>query len=862
MNLSYKGKLVLACVSLALAPLCVAGVIVGVETRSSLLDQAGDLERERVLRVNEQAESYITSIIDDLRLLTRVRGFSGLSQTQIADVLAETIAFTGQFDELAMLDLAGQEIAKASRLRLISTRDLRNRFESVPFQYVIEQDDVYYGPVQFNASNGEPYIEVALPVPNPERTETTMVLHGVMRMKRVWRLLGDVTLSEGQVLYILNASGRVIAHRNPSVVLRHTTVTYDPAESVRRGLDGERVVAAAEPLHLGPQRLVVVSERDLRSALKQARTRLMMLLGVFAAAALASFFVILPLMSSFVKPLDSLLHAHQLVMEGDLSARVPVGRRDEFGILARSFNRMTEAMEQSKNALTREIAVRRESEKKFRYIAESIEEVFWLGSTDFSRVYYISPAFERMWGIPATELYQRPRVWLESVVEEDRPVIRDAIKSVSADSSANVEFPEYRITTAWGAVRWMLARAFFVYDEERAEQIVAGVMTDITSRKEFELGLVKANRAKSEFLANVSHEMRTPLNGVLGMANLLASHDLPADQRELLSMIRQSTENMQAIVDDLLDLAKIDAGKLLLRPEVFALKPFLDATMKSLESQAERKSLSLAVVYNGDPSARYSGDKTRLGQIIVNLVTNAIKYTDTGGITVECTLGDRLSFSVSDTGPGIPESRLSDIFESFTQLEHTYTKEHRGLGLGLSIVKQIVELMNGEITIESTIGEGSVFTVVLPRADAEPEVPTEPEGDSRESILQSLHGKTVRVLVTEDEAINRLYITQFLSMHGFEVTQAADGEEAVTLYQENEFEIILMDVGLPHLNGLEVTRAIRRLESESGSHVPVIALTAHALPEDFENCREAGMDDIVTKPIDERKLLTTISLHV
>jgi len=390
----------------------------------------------------------------------------------------------------------------------------------------------------------------------------------------------------------------------------------------------------------------------------------------------------------------------------------------------------------------------------------------------------------------------------------------------------------------------------------------------------------QATKAKSLFLANMSHEIRTPLNGMMGMLSLLAKTPLKEEQQEYLEYSRISAENLNTLVNDLLDFERIEAGELKLSEEPFSLHEVADYMERLFSKQVHDSGLALDVNISLYGAAdRVIGDRNRLIQILSNLVNNAVKYTHQGGISIEIeSLPEKnknndsehmyYCFDVIDTGIGIAGNDLESIFDHFKQLDNGYSKTARGVGLGLAIVKQVVTTMNGKINVDSKQGKGSRFSVILPFYPAEElqdkqETKTEPvnqkentsphdAADGEKTPDTNVPNKTLPVLVCEDEGINRLYISKYLQDLGYTIEMAVNGLEAVSKIKENTYQLVLMDIGMPHISGLEATKRIRKWEKEQKKvSIPIIALTAHTYQEDIRKCKEAGMDDFLSKPIKE-----------
>jgi two-component system, sensor histidine kinase len=364
-----------------------------------------------------------------------------------------------------------------------------------------------------------------------------------------------------------------------------------------------------------------------------------------------------------------------------------------------------------------------------------------------------------------------------------------------------------------------------------------------------------ASRAKSDFLANMSHELRTPMNGVLGTVDL-ALEQASGPAREQLETIRASGEALLRVIDEVLDFSTIEAGTLRIEPVPTVLAALVSASTDRFVARAREKGVALTLDLHRDLPAAVLVDPVRLRQVLVNLVGNSVKFTASGAIVITVRPDglasdgrQRIKFVVRDTGIGIAADRLESIFQPFTQVDGSMTRRYGGTGLGLTLSSRLVALMGGTIAVRSTPGEGTVFTVVLPMAVEVVEGAEAPPVSARDPI----EGR--RVLVAEDNPVNQRIAQQMLRKRKLEVTLADDGRQAVSAFEAARFDLVLMDVQMPEMNGFDAVAAIRALEHAQGRpHTPIVAVTAHAMHGDRERCLEAGMDAYLSKPIRTQQL--------
>ena len=369
----------------------------------------------------------------------------------------------------------------------------------------------------------------------------------------------------------------------------------------------------------------------------------------------------------------------------------------------------------------------------------------------------------------------------------------------------------------------------------------------------------KASEAKSEFLANVSHDLRTPMNGVLGMLDIALDHELSPEVRDQLQTAHRCARSLLLLLNDILDMSKIEAGRMTLEHVLFDVRMLLGDCIKSHQPKAAENHVELRFEVSPEVPEQISGDPLRIRQILWNLIGNAVKFTEDGAVTVRIEPGatsegrPMLEIRVQDTGTGIPADKLLSIFEKFTQADGSVSRRFGGTGLGLAITKKLVELHHGALRVESKLGHGSTFIATLEYDTREESLETVPDETSPALVAS----RRARILVVEDNRVNQKVVTALLGKRGFSIELANDGREALSkLEQSGNFDLVLMDVQMPVLDGLETTRMIRR--DARWRALPIVAMTAHAMTGDRETCLEAGMNAYVSKPVLPEHLLQVL----
>ena len=499
----------------------------------------------------------------------------------------------------------------------------------------------------------------------------------------------------------------------------------------------------------------------------------------------------------------------------------------------------------------------RDSEQSYRLLADNVTDVISLASRDNERL-YVSPSIERILGFAPGELLVTPNYTY--MHPDDTLAVQAFIDAVTEDSGPQTM--EYRVFSKDGGVVW--AETTFSRLNDGSGRIL-GVSRDVTHRKALEAELKEAlvrseaaAAAKADFLANVTHELRTPLTAILGFAGVLRqSKALTAQDARQAGLIHDASQTLLGVIGDVLDFSKLEAGAFELDPEPFDPIATARSAAAIVAEQAQAKGLTLTTRID-ETAPSLIGDAPRLRQVLLNFLSNAVKFTRQGGLELALTHtphGElcRLRIEVRDTGIGIDEEQIGALFTRFTQADASVSRRFGGTGLGLAISKEIVEAMQGRIGVSSTVGEGSTFWL-----EADLPLAGDWTAAAEPDAVSAAFDRPIRALVVEDNAVNRELLTTLLTPFGIEIDTAGDGAEAIEAVGRGRYDIILMDMQMPVMDGLTATRRIRDLRDRDAAATPIVAMTANVLPEQVARCREAGMDDHLGKPINLPQLLAAI----
>jgi PAS domain S-box-containing protein len=773
--------------------------------------------------------------------------------------------------DIIMADPSGQQLIN-SYLPFGSPLPKRNNPEGV--RRVFETGRPNISGVFKGAVTGRALVSVDAPVKDKDRVVYDLGMS--VPASRFASILALQQLPPEWVGTIVDAQSVIVARtRDPAL---SAGKPLPPESRLRAAHDAEEGVLQAVSLEGLPIMLcysrspvtgwIVAVSVPQAVMMSELRTWLTWTTGATALLAILGLGLALGLGRGIARSIQSLVPSALALGRGEpvQAAQAGLAETDEVAKALQSASdllRRRDDEREAAQAQSRQAEIRLQERKRiFRVVADnSYNWEYWAGPDGV--YHWVSPACERISGYPPAAFTTTGEQTMRGVVHPDDLEAWDAHLRVEGDKRKAHGETELRIIHRSGRIVQISHTCEPVYGQDGQYLGRRGCNRDITEQKRIEADLLAAkeqaeaaNRAKSEFLANMSHEIRTPLNGTLGMLQVLEETPLDPQQLGFVHTALKSGQCLLAVLNDILDFSKIEAGKLALARTVFKPTDLLAAVGELFGEEARKAGLTLVLDMSPAVPRAVLGDFARLRQVLFNLVGNSVKFTPSGQIWVGVDADrqdGRLTFTVRDTGLGIARDRLAVLFEPFIQGDGSYTRVQHGVGLGLSIVKRLVDLMDGSLSVESEPGRGTTvrFDIPLEEAAAVP-VPERIAGPVPRSFHQS-------VLLAEDEAINRMTMRRMLENRGFTVHVACNGREALETLARERVDAVLMDVQMPEMDGLAAVAAIRDVARFGDkSRVPVIALTAHAMAGDREAFLAAGMDDYVSKPVDLTQLLEAL----
>jgi PAS domain S-box-containing protein len=851
-----------ALLGLAVLPLLLGFGISLVGYAYSERAQLHEVYQRRATRVVDAMRVFLARAEDHLVQAQRFWNYGQLTAPEQQRVLRDILAGNEAFSAIDYLSPLGERRVRVSR------RD----FGEVPAPHWREQEAVAqtiasekktYGKVEINPATGEPSLILAMPVQDLQSGHMVGMLVAELSLKQVWRDLARLAQGTDDEVFVVSAEKRVIAHLNPSEVLAGTRYVPPAQVGVDRDLQGRPALVAVADLQLPGNTLTAVLTRSLQSAYGGVLFQLGIALVILLAALALALTQLRLLGRRLLDPIDALTGAARRISADEKDVRVQGHFEGEVATLADTFNLMLDRLHQDQLVLEQRVTERTQAlaaateqaqaaNRMLYAVLDTIPvRLFWksrdlvylgcnrlfaqdAGKSDPAQVVGQTDA-NLSWSAVA-ELYRT----------DDRRVID------SGQAKLGYEEPQ---TTPDGHTLWLRTSKVPLRNAGGEIIGVLGTYEDITERKEAEVALRAAkeaaevaNRAKSLFLSSMSHELRTPLNAILGYSQLLEMNtDLSPDVSASAQEIRQAGQHLLALVNDILDLARVEAGNFEFQLEALALDKVLAECVAQNLPRAQESGVAL-VMEASCQGRRVQADRRRLLQVLNNLVSNAIKYNRRGGqVTLACHLpvAGRCQIEVRDTGTGLTKEQLSQLFQPFNRVGAEMSTIE-GTGIGLTITKQLVEGMAGAIGVQSTRGQGSTFWVELPVAST-PALPLADPLPAPEA--QRAAQARPRVLVAEDYGPNQTVFRLQLESLGCEVELVDDGAAALARWRQARPDLLLTDLNMPMMDGLALAQAVREAERETGGHTPIIAITAAAGKAELQRCREAGMDDALTKPI-------------
>jgi PAS domain S-box-containing protein len=598
------------------------------------------------------------------------------------------------------------------------------------------------------------------------------------------------------------------------------------------------------------------------------RLILKVLFSIAITVEFTGLFLTISVSRAISKGINEVMRIAHTVAQADFSQRAKVFSNDEIGQLAGSFNHMVDDLQKKiGDEKLAEEALRNQKDLYETLLKTESEMGEGVSITQGEKIIYVNDAVCKIYGYSREEILALSS-FLSIVPNDEKPRLTEKLR-LRITGEREQSSGETQIVRKDGNIIDIEYRVRNIQVDGQMQML--SIIRDVTDKKLNEEQLRKekeraetaeiARRIGEQFLANMSHEIRTPMNAIVGFTDIMLKTPLTPDQHQYLEAIKMSGDNLLVIINDILDFSRMRSGKIPIENRGFRLSHVTAMCIELMHPKASEKGIDLTVSIDENVPDELIGDPTRLNQVLINLAANAIKFTSKGGVNIYVKLlsekkdNIELEFTVKDTGIGIPKDKLSTIFEAFTQANNDTARRYGGTGLGLAIVKQLAELQGGSVAVSSEEGKGSCFyfRIKYKKNNVSFVNPTTISKNGKEKRLKNLN-----VLLVEDNAMNQLLARKVLSDWGWNIMVVENGIEAIDKVTQNDFDIVLMDIQMPEMDGYEATRQIRSTLPEAKRHVPIMAMTAHVMPSEEERCYNAGMNGYISKPFDTQTLYTKI----
>ncbi len=859
---------------LAVGPLLIVGLFIGWQAYQSQLIHAMSYQKEISRGAAVSIQSYFNLAIDLLENQATVNDLPNMPVKKLERIFSflvnnKTKSGRQLFRSVALLDEKGK-LKACSALAFYCSEEYFQRYYDVKaIIFGTQFGQTNMGQLIFDDYSGEPYITIAIPIIDLQTGLILGILTSNIRFKEVWAIISEIQKEVNGQIYLIDPHRRIVAHADSTVVLKQTFLDKSKTPGLQKGLNDEWVIMNRTAWNTGNQTLHVIAEQPFLDAMSLSFKILAYLAGAILVGLLSVLIFALIAEKRFVKPVEKLTSFATEVKNGDLHGTINIDHEDELGDLARILNEMTKNLSDMVNRLQLTIQVNEEafdalsaSEYRFKAVFDNAGDGIIIADTETRNIISVNAATCEMFGFGSEELLGMN---IENIHPESmHQQAIAAFEQMAGQTAGSIgPFPMKRKNNSIFFAE-LNTRTFIQSDKK----VMVGLLRDVTKQRLTEQKLEEArdsaeaaNKAKSQFLANMSHEIRTPLNSVIGYSEFLEGMLTDKQQKRYLRSIKTAGQNLLTIINDILDLSKIEAGMMAITPQSIELKGIFIDIKRLFEGQIEEKGLNFELKYQeGLPNVVIT-DSTRLRQILINLLGNAVKYTEKGFITMEVskTAVDEekntldLSIIIQDSGIGIPEDDLDLIFESFRQQDAQSNRKFEGAGLGLSISKKLVELLNGEIRVESVVGEGSRFEVILRGIQASSQVTEDNLPGSYDNDIQYLTGT---VLTIDDEPSSRYTLDELLKKMGLRSVTAINGKDGVNLARDIKPDLIILDMIMPESAGLNVVASLQN--DPLTQHIPLIAISNSS--EQFEsfNNSDHNIQHVLTKPLNIAKLVETL----